>query len=92
MTEYLTKTEFTQQKRRLSRAKLTENPVAVLDAVERTLDEWSGKAWPDDWHRWNVALHDAYYKFVRSPAGDDDRDLNDEKISRRFRAAFDRLA
>lgn len=91
MTEYVTKSEFTRQKSRLTRAQNTGNPRAVLEAVEKTLDEWAGKAWPDDWSRWSSALDTAYFAFVRSPAGDDDRDLNDAKIARRFRAAFDRI-
>ena len=63
MTEYVTKAEFTRQKSRLTRAINSDNPVAVLKAVEETLEEWYGKAWPDAWHRWNIALYDAYSQY-----------------------------
>ena len=91
MTVYVTKQEFTKQKARLTRATNSGDPLNVLKAVEDTVSEWSGKAWPDDWARWARALDDAYYKFVRSPAYDDDNDINDGRIARRFRAAFDRI-
>lgn len=89
MTQYVTRSAYTSQKARLTRAKNSGDPLLILTAVERTLEEWHGKAWPDDWARFAVALDDAYYSFIRSEAGDDDRDLNDEKIARRFRAASD---
>ena len=91
MTEYLTKGEYTRQKARLTRAKNSGDPLNVLKAVEDTVEEWHGKAWPDDWHRWARELDDAYTKFVRSPAYDDDGDINDGRIARRFRAAFDQV-
>jgi hypothetical protein len=86
MTVYVTKAEFTRQKSRLTRAQNTGSPVAVLDAIEKTLDEWSGKAWPDDWARWARALDDAYFTFVRSDAW-----VADGEKAARFRAAFDRM-
>jgi hypothetical protein len=91
MTEYVTKAEFTAQKARLTRALHSDNPVAVLDAVEKTLAEWRGKAWPDDWARWLRSLEDAWYKFASSDAYDDDQDINDSKISRRFVEAIRRM-
>ena len=67
MTVYVTKPEFTRQKARLTRAKNSGDPLAVLAAVEKTLDEWSGKAWPDAWSRWRRALDDAHFAFTRLP-------------------------
>jgi hypothetical protein len=58
----------------------------VLAAVERTLDEWSGKAWPDDWSRWARALDDAYFAFARL-----DYTVRLTADADRFRAAFDRI-
>lgn len=86
MTEYVTKSEFTRQKARLTRAQNSGDPIAVLVAVEKTLDEWYGKAWPDDWHRWRVALEDAFWKFARTP------DYHDQPYTvARFHEAFDRF-
>ena len=89
--EYVTNAEFRRQKTALTRAINSRVPVQVLATVEKTLDEWSGKAWPDDWSRWARALDDAYYSFVRSPQYDDDQDINDGRIARRFRTAFDSI-
>lgn len=61
---YVSNEQYKQQKSRLTRAQNTGNATAILDAVEKTLNEWEGKAWPDDWHRWQRALHDAYFTFV----------------------------
>ena len=63
MTAYVSNAEFRAQKARLTRAINSDNPVAVLTAVEKTLEEWDGKAWPDAWHRWNIALHDAFSQY-----------------------------
>ena len=87
MTEYVTRREFTTQKARLTRAK-NSGPLAVLVAVEKTLDEWQGKAWPDDWHRWRAALDDAFYAAVRP--GSDCAPLAPETVAR-FHACADRL-
>lgn len=84
MTEYVTKAEFTRQKSRLTRAQNTGDPLAVLVAVEKTLDEWSGKAWPDDWARWARALDDAYFAYVR-------KDEIVRGVDARFQQAFDRI-
>lgn len=87
MTEYLTKGEYSRQKARLTRAKNTGDPAKVLEAVEATLDEWNGKAWPDDWHRWSVALDDAYFAYLRYV----DYPGTETPLEARFRAAFDRI-
>jgi hypothetical protein len=86
MTLYVTKQEYRAQKARLTRAKNSGDPLAVLAAVEKTLDEWSGKAWPDGWHRWSVALGDAYYAYTRL---DDSKRLTPD--ADRFHAANARI-
>jgi hypothetical protein len=86
MTVYVTKQEFRAQKSRLTRAKNSGDPLAVLAAVEKTLDEWSGKAWPDDWARWARALDDAFFAFSRL-----DYTQRLTVDADRFRAAFDRI-
>lgn len=83
-TTYVSKTEFRAQKARLTRAVNSGDPLKVLDAVERTLDEWQYKVWPDDWARWARALDDAYWKFTRSFA-------YTEYNAARFREVFDRI-
>jgi len=30
------------------------------------VEEWDGKAWPDDWARWARALDDAFFTFRRT--------------------------
>jgi hypothetical protein len=82
---YVAKAEYTAQKSRLTRAINSDNPVAVLTAVEVTLDEWSGKAWPDAWHRWNIALHDAYTQYRQMG-------VTKPETLDRFRAAMGRMA
>lgn len=84
-TAYVTKSEFTKQKARLTRAVNSGVCERVLEAVEKTLDEWHGKAWPDDWSRWARALDDAYYKYMRF------HEEHDYAVVSRFRSAFDRI-
>lgn len=84
-SRYVTKAEFTRQKSRLTKAKNSGDPGAVLAAVETTLAEWSGKAWPDDWARWSRALDDAYYAYVRSERAEDE----EFALTSRFHACFD---
>lgn len=66
MTAYLDNATYRRQKSALTRAVNSGDPLLVLRAVEKALREWEGCAWPDDWHRWNVALRDARYKYVSS--------------------------
>jgi hypothetical protein len=49
------------QKVALTRALNANNPLKVIEEVQRTLIEWheSGQPWPDDWHRWHIAARDA---------------------------------
>jgi len=84
MTQYLTKAEHRAERSRLTRAVNSGEPVRTLLAVEHALDTWTGKAWPDDWHRWARALDDAYFEYVRNVD-------NDGSAIPRFRAAFGRL-
>lgn len=67
-TNYLTKKQFSQAKARLTRAlnvarktKTAEAWQRVIDVVDSTYAEWDrgNYAWPDDWHRWNIARGDA---------------------------------
>ncbi len=92
MTEYLSNSEHSKLKARLTRAKNTGHPVAVLEAVEYTLDAWSGKAWPDQWSTWRSALDDAFFKFSRSDAHELDRYEGGGKLTARFHAVADRFA
>ena len=47
-------------KSKLTRAINSKNPDKVRDACVAALAEWKlWGAWPDDWHRWNIALSDA---------------------------------
>lgn len=71
VSRYVTEQEYSQAKRRLTIA-LKKGPKAVLDEVERTLlGDWREKAWPDDWHRWNIAVSDVFFS---RDATDEDRE------------------
>jgi len=86
VTVYVTNAEFRKQKARLTRAQNRREPLLVLEAVEKTLNEWDGKAWPDDWSRWARALDDAYFTFRRSVEDDEF-----EQHLPRWRAVMDDL-
>ena len=58
-TEYISNDEYRKQKSALTRAVNSGDPAKVLATVEKTLEQWRGKAWPDDWNRWRIALEDA---------------------------------
>lgn len=60
-TEYVSKADFRRQKGALTRAQNSGDPWKVIAACVKVADEWHGLAWPDDWHRWNIALQDACY-------------------------------
>lgn len=47
------------QKAALARAITSGDPSRVVAECERTVREWGACAWPDDWHRWNIAYGDA---------------------------------
>lgn len=59
---YVSNADYRRQKTQLTRAINSGDPRRVLRTVERTINEWSGKAWPDDWSRWRIALEDASWK------------------------------
>lgn len=53
---------YAQQKSGLTRAVNSKRYDKVIAECKRTIAEWEHLpyGWPDDWHRWNVALSDAY--------------------------------
>lgn len=62
-TKYLTKSQFSSAKSRLTRAINSGDRQRVIDTVDRQFAEWDagGYAYPDDWHRWQRARDDAEY-------------------------------
>lgn len=66
MTAYVTNEEYRRQKSALTRAINSGDPLKVLTTVERTLNAWEDKAWPDAWSRWRTALDDAWRAFSRA--------------------------
>lgn len=59
---------YAQQKAGLTRAVKSGDAGKVEMECRRALQEWASQgwrdrhgsnAWPDDWHRWNIALYDA---------------------------------
>lgn len=60
-TKYLTRKQFSAAKSKLTRAVNSGDPQKVIDVVNATFAEWDAGdyAYPDDWHRWNVAKRDA---------------------------------
>jgi len=86
MTRYITNADFRRQKAALTRAINSGDPLKVLDTVEKTLKEWHGKAWPDDWSRWLRALEDAWATYERNEYYDRLTEVVD-----RFRDAHTRL-
>lgn len=52
---------YAQQKAALTRA-TKRGYDAVLAECKRVIAEWEQLpyGWPDDWHRWNIALEDAW--------------------------------
>jgi hypothetical protein len=87
MTVYLDNATYKRQKGALTRAVNSGDPLKVLAAVERTLDEWDGKAWPDGWATWSVALDDASWAFQRDGRYEGDT----SEILARFEAARGRF-
>lgn len=57
--QYVSNAEYSRQKSALTRAINSGDPDKVIATCRKTVGEWDGKAWPDDWHRWNIALGDA---------------------------------
>lgn len=82
----LTNARYSRLKAALTRAK-NNNPLAVLLAVEKALDEFDESGWPDGWATWRAALDDAYWAFshdglYEGPKGD---------LVARFHAVADRF-
>lgn len=51
------------QKAALTRAINSGDYAKVVATTRKTVAEWNEDgAWPDDWHRWNIALEDAWWK------------------------------
>lgn len=64
MTAYLSRKQFSAAKSRLTRAVNSGDPQRVIDEVTRTFAEWDrgDYAYPDDWHRWEIARSDAWFQ------------------------------
>ena len=53
--------QFPRQKAALTRA-LKKGHAAVVEACKKVIKEWDEVgSWPDDWHRWERALDDAWW-------------------------------
>lgn len=53
--------QFRSQKSGLTRALNSKDPAKVIATCTKTVKEWDETGiWPDAWHRWNIALGDAY--------------------------------
>lgn len=55
----LTQKMYRNQKAALTRAINSGDPEKVIAACKKAVDQWADSAWPDDWHRWQIALNDA---------------------------------
>lgn len=53
---------YARQKAALTHAIRSKDYAKVIAECERVIAEWETLpyGWPDDWHRWNIALEDAY--------------------------------
>lgn len=94
-TEYISNADYKRQKTALTRAINSRVPEQVLVACERVLDQWRGKAWPDDWHRWSIALYDAWLAYERGADWNGGREYVTEihpDVVARFRDAYERFA
>jgi hypothetical protein len=85
MTEYISQADYRRQKTALTRAINSRVPIQVLATVEKTLSQWDGKAWPDAWSRWSVALTDAWSQYTRG-------ENTDAAVEARFRVAYEQFA
>jgi hypothetical protein len=48
------------QKSALTRAIKSKDPNTILAVCRKAVAEWNEiGAWPDDWHRWQIALSDS---------------------------------
>jgi len=59
---------YPRQKAALTRAINSGDPQKVLAACKAAVLEWNAiGAWPDGWHRWNIALSDARWQDASLP-------------------------
>jgi len=82
--------EIPRLKNALSRAKRSDDPMAVLEAVERTLDTLG--SWPSTWTSWRLVLDDAYYAWDATKAREDDVVYDGGVVTDRWNAATLRLS
>lgn len=59
MPKYIPKSEYSNLKSRLTRAE-KKGPGAVVREVRHAIGVFNNYMWPDDWHRWNIALSDCH--------------------------------
>ena len=73
LTEDDMRQQYRNQKSALTRAVNSGDPQKVRGACMRALAEWARwpHGWPDDWHRWNIALEDATGGYPRGQSLDE---------------------
>ena len=58
------KREHPKLKAALTRAVNSGDPAKIEAACRKAVAAWATwGAWPDDWHRWNIALGDAAFSY-----------------------------
>jgi hypothetical protein len=82
--------EIPRLKNVLSRAKRSGDPVAVLEAVERTLAVLG--TWPSGWASWRAVLDDAYYAWDATEAREADVCYDGSTVTERWNTATLRLS
>jgi hypothetical protein len=55
----LTKRELTALRAKLTRAQRSGDPTKVIQVCKDAFKVFEDKGYPDCWHRWNIARHDA---------------------------------
>lgn len=67
MMNYLDQATYRKQKAALTRALNSGDPLVVLRTTRAAFALWNdhGHAFPDDWHRWNIAEADALAQLER---------------------------
>lgn len=62
---YLTKQQYANAKRALTRIVNQGDQKAIIDHVDSVFEAWDdgGYAWPDDWTRWQRARDDAVTRY-----------------------------
>ena len=59
MTDYLSKSEVSALRSRLTRAERSGDPHRVREECLRAFTLFESRSYIDAWHRWNIALGDA---------------------------------